>query len=100
MSDTKQKALDFFKSKPETKEVFATKDGFLFTKKQDATTHAVRLNSDNPEVETFENEALPAEEVLQDEKLVQEYEELFKEKPGEELTDEEIQELIDAELDK
>lgn len=100
MSDTKKKALDFFKSKPETKEVFATTDGFLFTKKQDATSHAVSLNSDNPQVETFENKDLPAEKVLQDEKLVQEYEDLFKEKPGEELTDEEIQKLIDAELEK
>lgn len=100
MSDTKQKASDFFKSKPETKEVYATSDGFLFTKKADATSHAVSLNSDNPEVETFENEGLPAEKVLQDEKLVQEYEDLFKVKPSEDLTDKEIQELIDAELDK
>lgn len=100
MSDTKQKALDFFKSKPDAKEVFATSDGFLFTKKADATTHAVTLNSDNPEVETFENKALTAEEVLQDEKLVQEYEDLFKVKPEEGLSNEDIQILIDAELEK
>jgi len=53
MSDTKQKALDFLKSNADITEVFATSDGFLFTKKSDATEHAKTLTEDEPEVETF-----------------------------------------------
>lgn len=55
MSDTKNKALDYFKSNADTKEVFATADGILFLKKADAVNHAKVLDAENPKVETFEN---------------------------------------------
>jgi len=56
MSDTKQSALDYFKSNAETKELFATTDGFLFTKRSDAMNHAKTLDFDHPSVETITND--------------------------------------------
>ena len=56
MSDTKQSALDYFKSNAETKELFATTDGFLFTKRSDAMNHAKTLDADHPSVETITND--------------------------------------------
>jgi hypothetical protein len=91
---------DYFKNNPNAKEVFATADEFLFTKKQDATHHALTLNPDHPDVKTFTNDSLPEEKPLQSEQLVKEYEDLFKEKPDERLSDEEIENLINAELEK
>jgi len=75
MSDTKQKALDYLKSNADITEIFATSDGFLFTKKADATEHAKTLTEDEPEVETFTNTAIPDDK----------------------LSGKDIQELIDAE---
>ena len=109
MSDNKQKALDFFKSNADSKEVFATSDGFLFTKKADALEQAKVLNSEDPQFETFTNSTENfVEEVLTKAKLsiaelkvlkqnaVAEYTELFKVAPGEKLSGKEIQKLIDA----
>ncbi|GAA5096896.1 hypothetical protein GCM10023210_31260 [Chryseobacterium ginsengisoli] len=53
MSDIKTKALEFFESKPEAKEVFATSDGFLFEKNPDAVSHSRTL--DDQEIETILN---------------------------------------------
>lgn len=59
MSDTKKKAEDFFKSKPDVKEVYATQDTFIFEKKADALEHAKTLAAgDDPVVETIENDLL------------------------------------------
>lgn len=109
MSDIKQKALDFFKSNAEIKEVFATSDGFLFTKKSDATDHAKVLNPDNPEVErfgntlkdfvneTFEKSKLSIAELKAIKaKAVADYTELFGSAPNEKLSAKDIQQLIDA----
>lgn len=100
MENLNVKVSDYFKNNPNTKEVFATSDEFLFTKKQDATDHALTLNPDHPHVKPFTNDSLPAEKPLQSEQLVKEYEDLFKEKPDERLSDEEIENLINAELEK
>ena len=56
MNDTKTRALEYLEAHQEVKEIFATKDGFLFEKKYDALTHARTLNPDNPQVETFQRE--------------------------------------------
>jgi len=59
MSDTKKKAEEFFKSKPEVKEVYATQDTFVFEKKADALEHAKTLaEGDDPVVETIENDLM------------------------------------------
>ena len=107
MSDTKQKALDYLKSNADTKELFATTDGFLFTKKHDATEHAVILEPDNPTVERYtldpakpeSNEGTKptiAELKLIKEKAVADYTELFGEAPDAKLSGAKIQQLIDA----
>lgn len=109
MSDIKNKALDFLKSNAEIKEVFATSDGFLFTKKPDATDHAKALDADNPKVERFGNTLTDfVEETFQKAKLsiselkeiktkvIAEYTELFGSAPDEKLSAKEIQKLIDA----
>ena len=104
MSDTKQKALDFFESNADTKEIFATSDGFLFLKNSDATEHAKALNADNPEVETFTREEgkskapkLSAAEYKElKERATAEYKELFGEEPDSKLSGAKIQELNDA----
>ncbi|MBL7879168.1 MAG: hypothetical protein JNN23_04810 [Chryseobacterium gambrini] len=100
MSDIKTKVSDFFKSEPNTKEVHATSDGFLFKKKTEAVDHAKTLNDDHPKVETFTNDDLPEPNPEQSEQLKKEYQDLFKELPAENLTDEEIENLINAELEK
>jgi len=106
MSYTKQKALDYLKSNADITEIFATSDGFLFTKKADATEHAKTLTEDEPEVETFTSAEIPKEETKKPsiaelkvlkEKIVAEYTELFKSAPDEKLTAKELQKLIDAE---
>ncbi|MEC3875940.1 hypothetical protein [Chryseobacterium salviniae] len=109
MSEIKQKALDFFKSNAEIKEVFATSDGFLFTKKGDATDHAKVLDADNPKVERFGNTLTDfVEETFEKAKLsiaelkaiktkaVAEYTELFGFAPEQKLSAKDIQKLIDA----
>ncbi|MGV4413867.1 hypothetical protein [Chryseobacterium sp. T1] len=107
MSDTKQKALDFFKSNANTKEVFATVDGFLFLKKNDALTHAKTLDEDNPTIETFSNggNLTKKQETLKlsvaeykelKEKATVEYKELFGADPDSKLSGAKIQELNDA----
>lgn len=110
MSDTKQKALDYLKSNADTKEVFATSDGFLFIKKTDAVEHAKTLNADNPEVETFTNSADAKQNVVKDDtkkpnpaelkaikdKAIADYTELFGTAPAANLSAKKIQELIDA----
>lgn len=53
MSDIKNKAQQHFDSNPELKELFGTKDGFLFYKEADAKNHAFSLDQENPEVEAF-----------------------------------------------
>lgn len=111
MSDIKQKALDFLKSNAEIKEVFATSDGFLFTKKSDATDHAKVLDADNPKVESFTNNGKKTtDEKLENkkpklsvaeykelkEKATVEYKELFGTEPDANLSGVKIQELNDA----
>ncbi len=113
MSDIEQKALDYFKSKPELKEVhFATKDKrFLFEKKYDAVQYAKSLDAENPEVDSITNENVkPAEDKKTDtvkkptpaelkaikDNTVKEYTELFGEAPESKLSAPKIQELIDA----
>ena len=109
MSDNKQKALDFFKSNADSKEVFATSDGFLFTKKADALEQAKVLNSEDPQFETFKSSTEEfVQEVLEKSKLsiaelkelknkaVAEYTQLFNEAPNGKLSAKEIQKLIDA----
>lgn len=56
MNDTKTRASEYLEAHQEVKEIFATKDGFLFEKKYDALTHARTLNPDNPQVETYQRE--------------------------------------------
>lgn len=112
MSDIKQKALDFLESNAEIKEIFATKDGFLFTKKSDALEHAKSLDSDNPTFETFtRNGQEKAEKAIKKsdapklsvaeykelkEKATAEYKELFGTEPDSKLSGVKIQELNDA----
>lgn len=107
MTDTKQKALDFFESNADTKEIFATSDGFLFLKSSDATEHAKALDADNPEVETFTRDEKPskkddapklsvAEYKELKEKATAEYKELFGAEPNSKLSGVKIQELNDA----
>lgn len=111
MSDINQKAKEFFKIHSEAKEVFATKDKFLFLKKADALNHAKTLNADSPSVETIKNKGdqepepkkensdkglSPAEKKALKEKTIQEYTELFGEVPDEKLSAAKIQELIDS----
>lgn len=109
MSDIKQKALEFFKSNAEVKEVFATSDGFLFTKKSDAREHAKVLDADNPKVETLSNtgkdlanedsdkpKLSPTELKAIKANAVAEYTKLFGSAPAGKLSAKEIQKLIDA----
>lgn len=56
MSNTKQNALDFLASNADTKEVYATTDGYLFLKKSEATEHARDIDCENVSVETFSPE--------------------------------------------
>ncbi len=100
MSYIKNKVSDFFKSEPNTKEVHATSDGFLFKKKIEAVDHAKTLNDDHPKVETYVNENLPEPNPEQSEQLKKEFFDLFKEYPAEGLTDEQIETLINEELEK
>lgn len=107
MSDTKQKALDFFESNANTKEVFGTTDGFIFLKKVDALNHAKVLDADNPEIETFTNDeksskkddapkmSIAEQKALKD-AAIAEYKELFGEDPDSKLSGAKIQELNDA----
>jgi hypothetical protein len=105
MKDLKQKALDFLESNATIKEIYATTDGFLFTKKADATTHAQALNEGEPIVETFyatEPETAPkklsiAELKALKENTIQEYTALFEDAPDAKLSAKELQKLIDAE---
>ena len=62
MNDTKTKASEYLEAHQEVKEIFATKDGFLFEKKYDALTHARTLDSDNPQVETYQRENKESED--------------------------------------
>lgn len=111
MSTTNKNALDFFKSNPNTTEVFATTDGYVFVKKNDAISHAKTLNPDSPAVETIKNKKdqpaedkqsntgknpSPAELKALKEKAVQEYTELFGSVPDGKLSGAKIQELNDA----
>ncbi len=74
MADTKQKALDYFKSNADTKEIYATSDGFLFLKKADATEHAKALNADSPQVEKFTPESETEESKTNDSSVSKETE--------------------------
>lgn len=109
MSTKNKNALDFFKSNPNVTEVYATTDGYVFVKKNDATSHAKTLNPDSPMVETIENDGQPVEDkkeataklsvaelkALKD-KATQEYTELFGSAPDSKLSGAKIQELNDA----
>ena len=53
MQEIKDKVQQHFDSNPELKELFGTKDGFLFYKEADAQNHAFSLDQENPEVEAF-----------------------------------------------
>lgn len=106
MSNTKQKALDFLESNADIKEVFASTDGFLFTKKSDAINHAKTLNDDHPEVETFSKDQPAKDETKRlsvaelkalKVAVVAEYTELFKTAPDDRLSAKEVQKLIDVE---
>ena len=68
MNDTKTKASEYLEAHQEVKEIFATKDGFLFEKKYDALTHARTLNPDNPQVETYQRENKESEDKPDSEK--------------------------------
>lgn len=102
MSDTKEKALDYLKSNAEIKEIFATKDGFLFTKKSDAVEHAKSVDADNPAVETYTREETvkddlsPAEKKALKDAAIAEYKELYGTEPDSKLSGVKIQELNDA----
>ena len=112
MKKTEEKALDYFKSNAETKELFGTTDGYLFIKKQDAVNHATTLNADNLDVETFTNGKSEKEELKKlsipelkalKEQAIAAYTELFEEAPDKKLSGKDIQKLIDekrAELKK
>ena len=105
MSDTKEKALDYLKSNAEIKEIFATKDGVLFTKKSDAVEHAKTVDADNPAVETYTREETvkddssklsPAEKKALKDAAIAEYKELYGTEPDSKLSGVKIQELNDA----
>ncbi|UDQ55000.1 hypothetical protein LJF28_04860 [Chryseobacterium indologenes] len=111
MSKNNKNAVEFFKTNPNVKEVFATTDGFVFVKKVDATNHAKTLNPDSPVVETIGNEQdqpaddkkentgkklTPAEQKAFKEKATEEYTQLFGVAPEGNLSGPKIQELIDA----
>jgi len=105
MTNIKQKALDFFKSNANIKEVYGTNDGFLFLKKQDALFHAKTLSADNPQVEAFTNakdtaaehrNPTPAELKELKDNAVAEYTGLFGTAPDKKLSAKEITKLIET----
>lgn len=92
-----EKAKKYLAANPEAQEVYATTDGFLFTKKYDAVEHANSLSPDNPVVNTFGREEAEKDvELTPKQKAVAEYTELFGEAPNGKLSAVKIQELIDA----
>lgn len=100
MENVNEKAAAYFAQNQSCKEVFATKDGYLFEKKADATAHAVSLNAENPEVQTLESKKAQSTKAtnVQDADLVKTYFELYEQYPSEALSNIELQELIDAKL--
>lgn len=105
--DPKQEALDFFEANANIKEVFGTKDGFIFLKKVDALNHAKVLDADNPSVESFSNDgkttkkdeapklSIAEQKALKD-AAIAEYKELFGTDPASNLSGAKIQALNDA----